>query len=153
MTMSEIETTVAVIDEEISALEEQLKALRMKRLEVCTQRAGFTVMEDRIIFNDDAIVKYALSTPPSAYKTIEELAGQKCRFFYHNKAVVLAFNAVVEITPDRHLFVSSGEGTDSIDLRSTGIRIKNITAPPVLVTDKKVKAFVFIEDREIYESD
>ncbi len=103
-------------------------------------------LEDRIIFNEDAFVKYALSTPPTVYKTIKELTGQKCRFFYRNKAVAIAFNAVVEITPEGHLFVSSGEGADSIDLRSAGISIRNITAPPVLATDKEIKAFVFVED-------
>ncbi len=149
MSHYEIETTVSAIDEEIATLEERIKELRIKRLEIYTQRAGFVVMEDRIVFNEDAIVKYTLSTPPSTYKTIKELVGKKCRFFYHNKAIGVSFNAMVEITPDGYLFISSDEGSSSIDLHSTGIRIKEITTPPTLVSDKEVKAFVFIEDKII----
>ncbi len=147
MSYYEIETAVSAIDEEIATLEERIKELRIKRLEIYTQRAGFIVMEDRIIFNEDAIAKYTLSTPPSTYQTIHELVGKKCRFFYHNQAIGVSFNARVELSPDGHLFISSDEGASSIDLRSTGINIKDITLPPTRVIDKEVEAFVFVEDK------
>ena len=144
---ADAEMIASILDTQIESLEDQLKQLQIKRLQLFAhQEATMVVEKDRLVFNEAAIIQQFLNGSTTPYRTIEELQDLTCRFFYQNKAITVAFNATLEITSKGHLLVSAGEGADSIDLRSAGIRVTSIVAPSALLVEHGVKAFVYVED-------
>jgi len=112
-------------------------------------------------------VNYSLELPPKnyqqfvieqlqtpvhiEYKTFDDLVGIKCRFFYHNQSIGVGFNATPYRSITGYVLVDNHLPEAHIDLRD-GVEIDSVSPPPSIITDKTIKFFVYLKDKETHHA-
>ncbi len=90
-----------------------------------------------------------LKTPlQTKYNTLNDLVGIKCRFFYHNQSIGVGFDAIPHQSATGYVLIDNHLPQAHIDLRD-GIEIASVTSPPSIITDKTIKFFVYLKDKEL----